>query len=52
MNATDMLHLTDKLDMILSEVDDIKQLLSQQILEQYKENNEKVDDYEEDNILS
>jgi hypothetical protein len=49
MNATDMLHLTDKLDMILSEVDDIKQLLSQQILEQYKENNEKVDDYEEDN---
>ena len=49
MNATDMLHLPDKLDMILSEVDDIKQLLSQQILEQYKENNEKVEDYEEDN---
>ena len=37
MNATDMLHLTNKLDMILSEVDDVKQMLVKQQMKKYKE---------------
>ena len=50
MKAADMLHLTNKLDMLLSEVDDIKQLLSQQLLEQYKENNDKKVNYDTKDI--
>ena len=40
MNAVDLLHLTNKLDLILSEVDDIKHLLNTHLVEQYKENND------------
>ena len=36
MKATDLLHLSKKLDMLLSEVDDVKQLLIQQAMKQYK----------------
>ena len=36
MKAADLLHLSEKLDMLLSEVDDVKQLLLQQAMKQYK----------------
>ncbi len=37
MNATDLLHLTNKLDMILKEVDDIKQMLVERQVRKYEE---------------
>jgi len=37
MNAVDVLHLSNNLDMILSEVDDIKQMLITQQMEKYRE---------------
>jgi|3_EtaG_2_1085321.scaffolds.fasta_scaffold230768_2 hypothetical protein len=37
MNAVDVLHLSNKLDMILSEVDDVKQMLIAQQMEKYRE---------------
>jgi len=37
MNAVDVLHLSNKLDMILSEVDDVKQMLITQQMEKYRE---------------
>ena len=44
MNATDMLHLTNKLDTILSNIDDIKQMLVRQQMLKYEELKEELNE--------